>query len=58
VISRIQFFLGLQRWNKEGSIRNPFFLEDFKLGRYMFANLESIIHETCWINFCCLNAMF
>jgi hypothetical protein len=36
---------------KEGSIRNSFILEDFKLGRYIPTNLESGIHEACWIDF-------
>jgi hypothetical protein len=43
---------------KECSIRNPLLFEDFKLGRYILANLESKVHEACWIDFCCLNAMF
>ena len=30
---------------KEGSIRNQFLFEDFKLGRYIFASLESEVNE-------------
>jgi hypothetical protein len=52
------FLLGLKRRKKQCSIRNPFLFEDFKLGRYILANLESEVHEACWIDFCCLNAMF
>jgi hypothetical protein len=43
---------------KEGSIRNPFLFEDFKLGRHILSNLESGVHKACWIDFYCLNAMF
>jgi hypothetical protein len=50
--------LGLERRKKKGSIRNPFLLEDFKLEIYTLANLENGVHEACWIDFCCLNAMF
>jgi len=58
MISRIQFVFGLEIRIKEGSIRNPFLFEDFKLGRYILANLENGVDEACWINFYCLNAMF
>jgi len=58
MISRIQFVFGLEIRKKEGSIRNPFLFEDFKLGRYILANLENGVDKAYWINFYCLNAMF
>jgi hypothetical protein len=49
--------LGLEIRKKERRIGNLFLFEDFKLGRYILANLESGVDEAYWINFHCLNAM-
>ena len=52
------FLLGLEIKRKEGSIRNLFLFKYFKLGRYILASFESGVHETYWIAFYYLNAMF